>query len=116
MQIGFGGHFKDKNPNVSIDILKENWVDNSLIVYIGKAGNESSKATLNSRLKQYLYFGQGRKAAHWGGRLIWQLKDSDQLLVCWKKSPNDDPRAIEKKLIKNFVTEYGKRPFANLTD
>ncbi len=53
LQIGTGGHFKGKNPNVLIDELKANWVDNSLVVYIGKAGSETGAATLNSRLKQY---------------------------------------------------------------
>jgi len=80
LQIGTGGHFKGKNPNVSIDELKLNWVDNSLVVYIGKAGSETGSATLNSRLKQYFGFGQGRNIGHWGGRLIWQLKNSSNLL------------------------------------
>ena len=48
LQIGTGGHFKGKNPNVTLDELKSNWVDNSLIVYIGKAGSETSNATLHS--------------------------------------------------------------------
>lgn len=74
LQIGTGGHFKGKNPNISYEELKSNWVDNSLVVYIGKAGSENSSATLNSRLRQYFGFGQRRNIEHWGGRLIWQLK------------------------------------------
>jgi hypothetical protein len=116
LQIGTGGHFKCKNPNISIDELKSNWVDNSLVVYIGKAGSETGNATLNSRLKQYFGFGQGKNIGHWGGRLIWQLKNSVDLIVCWKPLPNDDPRAIESQLIKKFITEFSKRPFANLAD
>lgn len=116
LQIGTGGHFKGKNPNVSIDELKANWVDNSLVVYIGKAGSETGRATLYSRLKQYFGFGQGRNIGHWGGRLIWQLKNSSDLVVCWKPLPNDDPRTIESQLIKKFVLEFSKRPFANLAD
>jgi hypothetical protein len=116
LQIGTGGHFKGKNPNVVIDELKSNWVDNSLVVYIGKAGSETGNATLNSRLKQYFGFGQGKNIGHWGGRLIWQLKNSADLIVCWKPLPNDDPRTFENELIKKFVTEFNKRPFANLTD
>jgi len=77
LQIGTGGYFKGKNPNVSLEELKSNWVDNSLFVYIGKAGNETSKATLNSRLKQCFGFGQGKNIGHWGGRLIWQLKNAN---------------------------------------
>ena len=50
LPVGTGGHFKRKDPNVSIDVLKLNWVD-SLVVYIGQAGGGASNATLNSRLK-----------------------------------------------------------------
>lgn len=116
LQIGTGGHFKGKNPNVLIEELKSNWVENSLVVYIGKAGSETSKATLNSRLKQYFGFGQGKNIGHWGGRLIWQLKNSNDLIVCWKPLLNEDPRTTENTLIKKFVSEFSKRPFANLTD
>ena len=116
LQIGTGGHFKGKNPNVLIDELKSNWVENSLVVYIGKAGSETSKATLNSRLKQYFGFGQGKNIGHWGGRLIWQLKNSSDLIVCWKPLLNDDPRTTENTLIKKFVSEFSKRPCANLAD
>lgn len=116
LQIGSGGHFKGKNPNVIIDELKSNWVENSLVVYIGKAGSDTSKATLNTRLKQYFGFGQGKNIGHWGGRLIWQLKNSNDLIVCWKPLLNDDPRTTENTLIKKFVSEFSKRPFANLAD
>jgi hypothetical protein len=116
LQIGTGGHFKGKNPNVLIDELKSNWVENSLVVYIGKAGSETSKATLNSRLKQYFGFGQGKSIGHWGGRFIWQLKHCNDLIVCWKPLLNENPRTTENILIKKFVSEFSKRPFANLTD
>jgi hypothetical protein len=116
LQIGSGGYFKGRNPNVSIDELKSNWVDNSLVIYIGKAGSETTSATLNSRLKQYFRFGQGKNIGHWGGRLIWQLKNTNDLIVCWKPLLNDDPRATEIQLIKNFVAKFSKRPFANLSD
>jgi hypothetical protein len=116
IKIGTGGHFKGKNPNVSFDELNSNWVDNSLVVYIGKAGSETGTATLHSRLKQYFGFGQGKNIGHWGGRLIWQLKNSNDLIVCWKPLPNDDPRTFEKQLINNFVVKFSKRPFANLAD
>ncbi|WP_313386554.1 hypothetical protein [Chishuiella sp.] len=116
INIGTGGYFKGKNPNVSIDELKLNWVKNSLVVYIGKAGSDTSKATLNSRLKQYFGFGQGKNIGHWGGRFIWQLKNSSDLIVCWKPLLNDDPRTFENQLIKEFLTKFNKRPFANLAD
>ena len=116
LQIGTGGHFKGKNPNITLDELKSNWVDNSLVVYIGKAGSETSNATLHSRLKQYFGFGQGKNIGHWGGRLIWQLKNSADLVVCWKALPTADPRTVEADLIQDFVSKFSNRPFANLAD
>lgn len=107
---GTGGYFKEKDPNVSIDILKENWVDNTVVVYIGKA------TSLKSRLRQYFGFGQGKNIGHYGGRLIWQLAYSKELVVCWKALPIEDPREAEASLIQQFVSKYGKRPFANLKD
>jgi len=109
MAEGTGGYFKGKNPNVSIDELRGNWVDNTKVVYIGKA------TSLRSRLRQYFGFGQGRNVGHYGGRLIWQLKYSRDLVVCWKTLITD-PREYEAELIRQFVSVYGRRPFANLKD
>lgn len=116
LPIGTGGHFKGKNPNVHIEELKKNWIEKTIVVYIGKAGSESSSATLKSRLKQYFGFGQGKNIGHWGGRYIWQLNSSSNLIVCWKCLPNDDPRKIENNLINSFREKFGGRPFANLAD
>jgi hypothetical protein len=107
-----GGHFKKRNPTVSVDRLQEKWVENALILNIGKAG--PGKATLKSRLKQYLRFGQGHKAGHRGGRYIWQLTNSSNLLVCWKTTGDALPRTVEKTLIEEFRAVHGKLPFANL--
>ncbi len=112
---GTGGFFKGKNPNISVDILKANWVENVIVLYIGKAGSEGSNATLRSRLKQYLQFGQGKNIGHWGGRLIWQLSHSNELMICWKTLPNEEPRSVEQKLIEDFLNQFGRWPFANLT-
>ena len=110
LETGTGGFYKNENPNVSIAELKDNWVENSPIMYIGKA------TALKSRLGQYMKFGQGKKVGHRGGRYIWQLKDSKQLIGCWKPTI-DDPREVEKKMIEHFKSEHGNmRPFANLQD
>ena len=106
-----GGHFKRRNPTVLVDRLQENWVEDALILNIGKVGPR--KATLKSRLWQYLRFGQGEAVGHWGGRYIWQLTQSCNLLVCWKITPVD-PRKVEKALIEEFKTAHGKLPFANM--
>ena len=117
MEEGTGGFFKGKNPNVSLSELRSNWVDGTSIVYIGKAGGMGSSATLNKRLGQYLRFGQGANVGHWGGRYIWQLKDSRDLVVCWKILSSEEPREMEQKMIEEFKSKHSRmRPFANLSD
>jgi hypothetical protein len=117
LAIGSGGYFKNKNPNIEINQLHEEWVDDTIVIYIGKAGSATAKATLRSRLKQYLKFGQGSAVGHWGGRLIWQLEDSLNLIMCWKPLEYEDPQNIESKLIIDFKKQFNnKRPFANLKD
>lgn len=111
---GVGGFFKGKNPNVGPEELLSNHVPGSLVVYIGKAGSPTGKATLQSRLRQYLKFGQGKNIGHWGGRYIWQLMNHEDLVMCWKPTPDLDPREIEKSLIADFEAAYGRKPFANL--
>lgn len=111
---GVGGFFKGKDPNVSILELKENHVENSQVVYIGKAGSLTGKGNLNSRIGQYLRFGKTKNVGHWGGRFIWQIKNYNELVICWKPTPNEDPREIEKQLLLSYQEQFGKRPFANL--
>lgn len=112
---GVGGFFKGKNPNASLSELNGNYINDSLVVYIGKAGSLKGNATLNSRLRQYLRFGLGKNVGHWGGRLIWQLANHQDLVFCWKLIAKEDPRLIEKELISLYRAQFGKMPFANLT-
>ena len=117
LQEGTGGFFKGKNPNVSLAELEENWVAGTQVLYIGKAGGTGSSATLQKRLDQYLRFGQGANVGHWGGRYIWQLADSRDLVICWKVLTNAEPREVERQMIADFKAAHaGKRPFANLMD
>ncbi len=108
LTVGTGGHFKGRNPNVSVNELEENWVEGTCVVYIGKA------TSLNKRIGQYLRFGGGANVGHWGGRFVWQLKDSQDLLFCWKSLYDGDPEEVEASMISEFRTIYGCRPFANL--
>lgn len=106
---GTGGYFKGKEPNVSIDELQQNWIDAEPIVYIGKA------TELYKRIQQYIKFGSGKNVGHFGGRYIWQLADSNDLVVCWKCV--SDSRSVEYAMITDFKENHnGKRPFANLKD
>jgi hypothetical protein len=123
LTIGSGPNLykKKKNPNVPVEELKLKWVENTIVINIGKAGGKNNKgietkATLRSRLIPYLKFGNGRDVTHYGGRYIWQLGNSNDLVICWKKLPEGEPRAEEKKLIAAFKLQYKVRPFANLSD
>ena len=89
-------------------LLLEYWVENANVIYIGQAGGRASKVTLRKRLSQYIR----KSKIHKGGKSIWELKDSDDLLVAWK-STVDDPYDVETKLIDMFKSVYHKRPFAN---
>ena len=116
------GKLKIINPNVPVSELKSNWVDGTCVVYIGKAGGvdakgKKSNSKLQKRISDYLDFGSGEPVGHWGGRLIWQIKDSKDLLFCWKaiQEQEGNPVEIEKEFIADFKRQYGgKRPFANL--
>jgi len=116
LPVGTGGFFKGKNPNVPIDILKSKWVENAIVLYIGRTGKVGSKRTLHARLIELLKFGQGINIGHWGGRYIWQLKNSGDLVVCWKALPTEDPSVVKSDLIRQFVFKHSTRPFANLAD
>jgi len=114
LSTSIGGHFKKKDPTVPISELQANWVDGPVVLYIGKAGGSCSSATLRSRLLQYMQFGSGKPIGHWGGRYIWQIAGSGDLLVCWKALEGEEPKIVESQLNEEFIERYGKLPFANL--
>lgn len=117
---GSGGFFKSRDPNIPVELLQNKWVDDTLVVYIGKAGGTNgakwSEHTLRQRLSQYMRFGQGKPVRHRGGRYIWQLRDCEDLLVCWRpiSGVDGDPSVVESNLISGFFRTYGQLPFANL--
>jgi hypothetical protein len=106
-----GFHWKKRDPTLAHDVLTGKWVVDSSVVYIGKANDA------RERLKKYARFGAGENAAHWGGRCIWQLADSGELLVAWHAiSWEESAREYEVRLLAQFAELHGgMRPFANLT-
>lgn len=103
-----GGWFKGRNPTVPFVSLRENWVPEARIVYIGKAD------VLARRIREFADFGAGKAIGHWGGRLIWQLpRPAETLRIAWKETPDEVPVAVEGELIAQFRAAYGKPPFAN---
>lgn len=104
-----GGIFKNKKPSVLIDTLEKKWVDEVELIYIGETGS------LRKRLTDLISFGSGiDEIAHYGGRYIWQLKNSNRLRIYWQVTePNEH---IDKKfdMINKFKAIYDKYPFAVL--
>jgi hypothetical protein len=106
-----GGWFKGLDPNYPQNIVNSRWVAGASILYIGKANGKNG---LRQRLRQLVQFGMGKSVGHRGGRLIWHLKDSSDLLVRWFELTNHDADQAESELINTFKNIYGKRPYANL--
>ena len=104
---GTGGYFKGRDPNVSIDELENNWVEDALIIYVGSSSN------LQRRIEQLIRFGRGENVGHYGGRLMWQIADAEDFKVCWKPVANKT-QGKKLVLVEFKRAHQGRRPFANL--
>ena len=75
----------------------------------------SGRKGLKGRICQLLDFGFGKPVGHRGGRLIWHLKDSGELLVRWRICAAWETDDAETDAIRHFKVAYGgRRPFANM--
>lgn len=109
------GLFKGKSPNVDIQGLENKWVPGVPVLYIGKAqARGGSNRGLAKRLDEYRRYGSGESIGHWGGRYIWQLEDSADLVVAWMETPHTSPEDVESALLASFISRHGVLPFANL--
>ena len=113
LEVSPAGRFKGRDPTIPVAELRDAWVPETCVLYIGKAGELGGDASLRSRLTTYLRHGHGRRSPHWGGRAIWQLSDAGDLLVCWRELSPEETRNMERNSIAAFVAHFGKRPFAN---
>jgi len=112
---GCGGWHNGRDPNADTrSSVLANWIPGADILYVGKAGGTGLKATLRSRLRDYMRFGSGKGAPHSGGRYIWRIEDSDNLQVYWRVTPFEEPASVESFLLREFVATHGRLPFANL--
>jgi len=103
-----GGHFKGKDPTVPVELLEGKWVSGAAVLYIGL-----SAASLRGRLRTRMKFSQGKPVGAWGGRFLWQIASSNDLILCWKTTPKIPPAIVEDQLLHQFRSSYGKLPFAN---
>lgn len=110
-----GGRASEKDPTVPATELREAWVDGAEVLFIGRATSGVGKRRgLAKRLAELRRFGLGQAGNHWGGRYVWQLADSDELLVAWRETPEADPDEVTAQLVARFEEEHGQLPFANL--
>jgi hypothetical protein len=108
-----GGPHKRRALTVGVPVLQRAWRDDAEIVYVGKAGG---RLGLQDRLWAYARQGRGRSAGHAGGRFVWQLPSSDQLLVGWRETGAIDVGDVEEALLALHIDRFGRRPFANMKD
>lgn len=103
-----GGHFKGRDPTVAVALLQPRWVLGAETVYIGKA----ERSTLRTRVRLLVDYGGGAAVGHQGGRYLWQLGESGELLVAWRADPH--PTRSENELLMAFASTFGTYPYANI--
>lgn len=109
------GRFQGKDPTVGLEALRTKWVRGTPVLYVGKASERrTGRGGLRQRLDEYRRYGAGEPVGHRGGRYIWQLSDSSELVVAWRAAGDDDAEDIEAALLAEFMTAFGRLPFANL--
>lgn len=110
--------YKRKDPSVTMEKLSANWIDNTPVIYIGRAGGIAKSGrkystTLRERIRQFIKFGKDKAYPHWGGRYVWQVADSQNFVIAFKSMDEKNPVIFERELLNKFKIVHGKLPFAN---
>lgn len=94
------------------------WVPGVQVLYFGMAplrreSRSGRRGGLAQRIYEYKQHGLSGGSNHHGGKLVWQVGDSDDLRIAWKVLPEGQSEQIESGLISGFKKEIGRPPFAN---
>ncbi len=95
--------------------LEDEWVDDALVVYIGKT---EAKKGLRGRIRAYLRWRRGQ-LGHSGGKAVWQIDGNEGLVFCWRAGKvinGETPYNTETALMKRIADKYGRVPFANMNE
>jgi len=96
--------------------LKDKWVRDVEVVYIGVAG-VSTPRSLRKRIRDLLRHGNGfakKNGPHRGGEILWQLRGYKKFsLWILPTTCPPAPRNTEDRLINAFEDATGFLPFAN---
>ena len=102
-----GGHYNKKNPTEDIAVLRNRWIPGCHILYVGET------VDLKERITTLMKYANGEPERHWGGRYMWQIKGSENHLICWRLT--DKHEAAKKEFIKTFKAHHNnKKTFANI--
>jgi hypothetical protein len=112
LAVSTGGWFKRKDPSYPSETVCGNWIEGARVVYIGMT---RARKGLRGRLRQFFDFGSGKAVGHRGGRLLWHLADSGNLIIRWRTCSANEADAAETAAIACFKAAFsGRRPFANM--
>lgn len=98
--------------------LRDRWVYDVELVYIGCAGATASSRKLSKRISDLLKHGAGQistSGPHKGGERLWQCNGWEAFTLAWKScGPYPQPHEIEVAIGRRFERLTGQLPFANV--
>ncbi len=103
--------YKREDPTVPLERLRNEWVEEAETLYIGQAKDLLERIGL---LIEFSDAGPDKSVFHWGGRLLWQVAESDDFQVAWMATEPSECRPLERVLVDGFADAWGRMPFANL--